>query len=106
MLKITLSRDEQGLTVALAGKLAGPWVRELEQCWRQTEASERKSAVIDLRETTFIDADGKMLLASLCQQGVTFRTGGCLTRAIVEDLTTSCRDRSRERSDGPTGETR
>jgi anti-anti-sigma regulatory factor len=106
MLKITVSRDKQGLNFALAGKLAGPWVRELEQCWAQTEASERRVAVIDLRETTFIDADGKALLASLCQEGVTFRACGCLTRAIVEDLTASCPDRSRERSNGPTGETR
>jgi hypothetical protein len=94
MLKITVSRDTQGTTFALAGKLMGPWVRELEQCWAQTEPSERETAVIDLRETTYIDADGKALLASLCQQGVTFRAGGCLTRAIVEDVTMSCRDRS------------
>ena len=103
MLKITVTRDTQGTTFALAGKLMGPWVRELEQCWAQTEPSERETAVIDLRETTYIDADGKALLASLCQQGVTFRAGGCLTRAIVEDVTMSCRDRSRDRSIGSTG---
>jgi hypothetical protein len=105
MLKITVSRDKRGLTFALAGKLAGPWVRELEQCWAQTEPSERQAAVIDLRETTYIDSDGKALLASFCRQGVTFCAGGCLTRAIVDDLTTSCRDRTRDPLNGPPGET-
>lgn len=100
MLKITVSREKEVTTFSLAGKLAGPWVRELEQCWTRAEASERERAVIDLRETTYIDADGKALLASLCRQGVTFRAGGCLTRAIVEDLTAACRDQSSDRSMG------
>lgn len=104
MLKITVSRDPQGTTFALAGKLMGPWVRELEQCWARTEPSERETAVIDLNETTYIDADGKELLASLCRQGVTFRAGGCLTRAIVDDVTESCRNRSRDRSIGSAGQ--
>ena len=103
MLKITVSQDEQGKTFALAGKLAGPWVRELEQCWSQTAPSDRETAVIDLRETTYIDAGGKALLVSLCRQGATFRAGGCLTRAIVDDVTESCRNRSRDRSIGSAG---
>ena len=39
MLRITVHDTPETLTFQLEGKLAGPWVRELEDCWQRTMAS-------------------------------------------------------------------
>jgi hypothetical protein len=52
------------VTVQLEGRLAGPWVRELEDCWHAIEAGRRSSILrFDLTGVTFIDAAGKELVA-------------------------------------------
>ena len=35
MLRITIHDDPGSLTFQLEGKLAGPWVAELEDCWQK-----------------------------------------------------------------------
>jgi anti-anti-sigma regulatory factor len=89
MLKITQQRDAESESVSfmLEGRLAGPWVEELETCWRQTAANPRSHAVVDLTGVTFVDADGKALLIRMWQQGAELRAAGCLTRCIVEEIT-------------------
>jgi anti-anti-sigma regulatory factor len=89
MLKITQQRDAESESVSfmLEGRLAGPWVEELETCWRQTAVNPRSHAVVDLTGVTFVDADGKALLMRMWQQGAELRAAGCLTRCIVEEIT-------------------
>ena len=66
MLRITIQKNSKALTFQLEGKLAGPWVRVLEECWQSTLASQRKPAVrFDLTGVTFIDAAGKRFLAAM-----------------------------------------
>ena len=43
MLRITVHDKPQVLTLQLEGRLAGPWLRELEECWKSTLAQPRKS---------------------------------------------------------------
>lgn len=71
----------------LEGRLAGPWVKELETCWCQIAASPQSHVVVDLTGVTFVDADGKALLTSMWQQGAELRAAGCLTRCVVEEIT-------------------
>src|ERR1017187_9667208 len=87
MLKITLHDTPEGLRFQLEGHLVGPWVNELEQCWR-TAASIRggRDVLLDLREVTFIDDAGKELLTRLQGEGVQFAARGPMTNAIVEDI--------------------
>jgi ABC-type transporter Mla MlaB component len=89
MLKITGKRDEalDSMSLRLEGKLAGPWVEELNSYWRQMSVNQQSCAVIDLTGVTFIDANGKALLTRLWQQGAELRAAGCLTRCIVEEIT-------------------
>ena len=42
MLRITVHDQPQTLTFQLEGRLAGPWLRELEECWQSTLAHQRK----------------------------------------------------------------
>jgi anti-anti-sigma regulatory factor len=89
MLKITKHRDvgSESVSLMLEGRLAGPWVEELETCWRQMATNTPSHRVIDLTGVTFVDADGKALLTRLWQQGAELRAAGCLTRCIVEEIT-------------------
>lgn len=89
MLKITKHRDagSKSVSLKLEGRLAGPWVDELDACWRQMAANTQSHRMIDLTGVTFVDADGKALLTRLWQQGAELRAAGCLTRCIVEEIT-------------------
>jgi hypothetical protein len=54
MLRITAHDSPNSLTFELEGKLAGPWVRELEDCWQKTLAGHRRPVVrVDLTGVTF-----------------------------------------------------
>ena len=89
MLKITGQRDAapDSMSLILEGKLAGPWVEELNSYWCQMPLNQRSCTVIDLTGVTFIDANGNALLTKLWQQGAELRAAGCLTRCIVEEIT-------------------
>jgi anti-anti-sigma regulatory factor len=64
MLRITTHDDTGSTTLKLAGRLAGPWVTELERCWRAAGGAQRGRPLrLDLTEVTFIDAAGKQLLS-------------------------------------------
>jgi anti-anti-sigma regulatory factor len=88
MLKITGQKDAvpASISITLEGRLAGPWVEELNAYWCQISGNRQRIAVIDLTGVTFIDADGKALLTRLWQQGAELRAAGCLTRCVVEEI--------------------
>ncbi len=88
MLKITSQQDPvlQDMLLVLEGRLAGPWVEELRTYCRRAVEHQQPCSRIDLTGVTFIDADGKLLLAQLWQQGVELRASGCLTRCLVEEI--------------------
>src|SRR5947207_12166527 len=87
MLRITTSIRPDGTTVALEGRLAGPWVDELRACWRSLAATGGARAIrIDLDAVTFIDTAGKALLWAMHEQGAVLTATGCMTRAILEEI--------------------
>jgi len=94
MLRITTEKKRGKTVLSVEGRLAGPWVEALEQCWR-TRAPEEKFSV-DLCGVSFIDAAGKALLKEIHEQGGKLIAEGCLNEAIVEEIA------GRERS-GKTG---
>src|SRR4030088_283078 len=87
MLRIT-TETKRGRTVfSLEGRLAGPWVAALEQCWRElATSSQRQKFSINLCGVSFIDAAGKMLLKDMHSQGGEFIAEGCLNQAIVKEI--------------------
>ena len=102
MLKITGQQDAalQGVSLVIEGRLAGPWVEELRTYCRVVSENQQRCTRIDLTGVTFIDADGKALLAQLWKQGVELRASGCLTRCVIEEITQGGRfDASRKTDD-------
>jgi len=87
MLKITIDNTVNAATLKLEGRLAGPWVGELERSWRALKDDSRDNAVmVDLCEVTFVDAEGRKLLSSMYEQGARLRAFGCLAKGIVEEI--------------------
>ncbi len=88
MLRITVLDNSGLLTFRLEGRLAGPWVRELENCWQSTQVSQRKPVLrFDLTGVTFVDSAGKAFLATRHAQGAELVASGCLMRAVVAEIT-------------------
>jgi hypothetical protein len=86
MLKITTHVSGDSARITLEGRLAGPWIGELERTWREAEQSvEGLHIIVDLTGVTFVEQEGKALLTRMCQAGAEFIATGCCMRSIVED---------------------
>ena len=88
MLRITVHDNPRSLTFQLEGSLAGPWLRELEECWQNALAGQHKPVLrVDLAGVTSINPAGKACLAALHLQGAEFVAADCLTKAVVAEIT-------------------
>jgi hypothetical protein len=88
MLRITVHDQPGALTFRLEGRLAGPWVRVLQECWQSALARQGQPILrVDLTEVTSIDATGGACLAALHRRGAEFIAADCLTRAVVAEIT-------------------
>ena len=90
MLKISVKNEEAGkqLLLEVEGRLAGPWVEELERCWE----SEMKTApsgaiVVRLANVSFIDETGTGLLRNMFEAGAKLEGTGCMVRALIARIT-------------------
>ena len=94
MLRFTTSIRPDGTTVALEGRLAGPWVDELRASWRSLATTrDARSIRVDLDAVTFIDTAGKALLWAMHQQGAVLTATGCMTRAILDEIRKNAHER-------------
>ena len=90
MLKITTQLETGILFFGLEGKLAGPWVKELELCWRSAAGTQKNHPVrVDLTSVAFIDEEGEELLEKMHGEGVEFVASGCMNKCIVEKIVQS-----------------
>ena len=82
MLKITTLTNAESIILRLEGRLAGPWVQELERCWGSSTVGTTTNLPlsVDLSAVTYVDSDGKN------QQGAKLVASGCLTSCIVSDI--------------------
>jgi hypothetical protein len=88
MLRITVHDNPESVTFQLEGRLAGAWVRVVEECRQRMLAGRRRPpARFDLAGVTFIDDAGKAYLAAMHRQGAEFVAADCLTKAIVAEIT-------------------
>src|SRR5258708_16335960 len=99
MLRITTEKKRGKTVLSVEGRLAGPWVAALEQCWRDLQAgSPGQKFHLNLCGVSFIDASGRMLLKEIHRQGGQLVAEGCLNQAIVQKIL------AREKQDSPSGE--
>lgn len=87
MLKVTKMGAEAVETWELEGKLAGDWVKELERCWRERTSRTGSPLQVHLKAVSYIDAAGKRLLVEMYGRGVDIRGCGCMSKAVIEEIT-------------------
>jgi anti-anti-sigma regulatory factor len=88
MLRITVHDTAGAVTFQLEGRLAGPWVRVLEECWQTSVTGPRvKSLRLDLTGVTYIDDAGEACLAAMHRQGAELIAADPLTKSIVAEIT-------------------
>jgi len=87
MFRIHTQREAESTNLTIEGKLMGPWVTELEKCWRdEINAEPVKPIVVILAAVSFVDASGRDLLSRMRRQGVKLVARGCLMKALVEEI--------------------
>ena len=90
MLRITTEKRRGKMILSVEGRLAGPRVATLEQCWRELRAaSPLEKFYVDLCGVSFIDSAGKVLLKEIHRQGGELIAEGCLNQAIVKEIAES-----------------
>jgi outer membrane protein TolC len=93
MLRITTENKKGKTLIRLEGKIAGPHVATLEQCWRElTGAAPKVKFSVDLCGVSYIDNRGKALLREMHRLGADFLAEGCLNQAIVDEISQAGED--------------
>jgi len=88
MLRITTEKKKGRTVLSVEGRLSGPRVSTLEQCWREMRASSPDEKFqVNLCGVTFIDGAGKVLLKAMYCEGAQLLAEGCLNQAIVSEIT-------------------
>jgi ABC-type transporter Mla MlaB component len=95
MLRITVLDAIDHVKLKLEGNLCGPWVTELEECWRATSPTlASRQLKLDLTAVGRIDGAGKYLLALLRGSGAELIASGAATREVVERIALDWPNRS------------
>jgi hypothetical protein len=70
MLRVTPTESNGRSTFKLEGKLRGPWVDEMRQCWIRIAHLPRRVAVeVNLQEVSYVDERGRDLLLRMEREG-------------------------------------
>jgi anti-anti-sigma regulatory factor len=94
VLRITVEQNSDAMTFKLEGRVAGPWVAELNHLWEETAPHlDQRKLSIDLRATTYADAGGiRVLRAIYAQTGANVLAGTPWTQYLAEEITTDSRN--------------
>ena len=92
MFKISIVDERSHRRMMLEGKLIRPWTDEVESAWKTArEELQGRKLVVDLRNVTFISADGESTLIKLMREGAKFSCRGVLTKHVLKQLARRCR---------------
>ena len=87
MFRITTQTAGGELVLKLEGYLAGPWVHELDTCWRDAvTAMAGRPVRIDLTALWRVDAAGRELMAEMHRAGAQFVATGCVMPEVVREI--------------------
>ena len=76
MLRITIDEKPDAVVLRLEGSLIGPWVRDVEECWKNVFAGlGTRSVQIDLSAVSFMDTEGGALLTRMYNAGFRLKSG-------------------------------
>ena len=86
MLKIDTIESASEIVLSLHGRLAGPWLDELESQWRRTHrAAGERRVVVDLSGVTGIDGAARYLLQLMRLRNVSLVGAPIAIRASLDD---------------------
>ena len=90
-LKITMQNSDKEIEITLEGRVAGPWVAELNRVWVETASQlGNRTVSIDLRNVTYADAPGKKLLRDIYSQThATLIASSPWAQYLAEEITQS-----------------
>jgi outer membrane protein len=104
MLRISTLIKRAKTVLTIEGRIAGPSVATVEQCWRELySASPKQKFIVNLCGVSFIDSAGKVLLREMHRLGAEFHAEGCLNQAIVSEISSkeeSGADKSAKKTKG------
>lgn len=87
MLRITIDEAPAAVTLRLEGKLIGPWVKEVEECWRKVFTSlGHRTMLVDLSAVSFVDTAGRSLLSRMHLAGFRLAGSGTMTSYLVQQI--------------------
>jgi len=86
VLRISVERQAETLSLVLEGRLVGPWVDELRRVSHELSAPDGASLTVDLCGLTAMDAKGQDLLDELRQAGATLRCTDVMNQYLVEQV--------------------
>jgi anti-anti-sigma regulatory factor len=91
MLRITIEENPQDAVIKLEGRIAGPWVAELNRVWVETAPQlAYKNLALDLRSVTYADNAGTQVLRGIyAQTGAQLVSGTPWTQFLAEQITRS-----------------
>ncbi len=96
MLRIAINDTASEQRWVLQGRLAGPWIPELQLNWEKTQSERRgRKCVVDLSDVTFIDESGQEVLKAMMKEGAQFITCGMCTRYLLDKLGRALRSSER-----------
>lgn len=85
MLRIDVEETDTAWIVRLQGKLAGHWVKLLEDTWDALPPEPRPRRLV-LSDVSFIGIEGEQLLERLWRKGANLVTAGCMNLHTVEQI--------------------
>lgn len=87
MLRITIDEGEESVVLRLEGQLIGPWVEDVEQCWRRAFTTLGSRTVqVDLSAVSFVDASGGALLVRMHEAGFRLAGTGPATSQLLQQV--------------------
>jgi hypothetical protein len=92
MFKISIVEERRRRRLVLEGRLVRPWTAEVESAWQAAgEQLQGRTLVVDLKNVTFINADGESTLFKLMRDGAKFSCKDVLTKHVLRQLARRCR---------------
>jgi ABC-type transporter Mla MlaB component len=87
MFRITTQTANDELVLKLEGCLAGPWVDELDICWRDAvRTGAGRLMRVDLTGICHVDAAGRELMTKMYLEGAQFVAAGCVMPEVVREI--------------------
>jgi hypothetical protein len=86
MMRVNIEANGNCLTLRIEGELTKAWVEEVRLCRVASTALKLRRIRVDLTDVSYIDAEGRRLLASMHGQGVEIKAAGVFNNAIVEEI--------------------